>query len=213
MAGGRDRLSDQDRQLWRLVTRDIDALRKPAAAPAPPVAPSDKPVVAKASRAAPAGDNMDAELARLASQGVGAARVRPMAEAARARLADAAAGGFTAAGLDRRTAQKLARGRIAIDATLDLHGRRQHEAHAALTGFIARAHRGGLRCVLIITGKGQRQYAGQGDDGRSQPGILRRRLGEWLSAEPWAGMVLSIMPARPEHGGDGAFYVLLRRQR
>ena len=42
--------------------------------------------------------------------------------------------------MDRRRFEKLRRGRIEPEARLDLHGMTAERAHAALTGFILRAH-------------------------------------------------------------------------
>src|SRR5690606_6798557 len=48
---------------------------------------------------------------------------------------------------DRRSRQKLARGREEIEARLDLHGMTQSEAHAALVRFLRRAQADGIRYV------------------------------------------------------------------
>lgn len=89
-----------------------------------------------------------------------------------------------------------------IDARIDLHGMTRASAQDALYGFLDRAHGRGHRCVLVITGKG----TGGG-------GVLRRELPLWLNESRLRPLVLSIQPAQPRHGGGGAFYVLLRRQR
>src|SRR5690606_38186129 len=47
-------------------------------------------------------------------------------------------------GLDRRTSQRLARGQMEIEATLDLHGHSQEAAHQALLGFVSRSRSRGL---------------------------------------------------------------------
>ena len=44
-------------------------------------------------------------------------------------------------------------------------------------------------------------------------GVLRRNLPRWLTESPVRQIVLRLEPARSQHGGDGAFYVLLRRKR
>jgi DNA-nicking Smr family endonuclease len=106
-------------------------------------------------------------------------------------------------GVDRRLAERLKRGRLPIQSSLDLHGLTQAEAHAAVEGFIARAADRGLRTVLIVTGKGRR------DGG----GILKTALPRWLNEASLRGHVLALAEARPEHGGAGALYVLLRRRR
>lgn len=107
-------------------------------------------------------------------------------------------------GLDRRTAERLRRGALAIDGRLDLHGMTQEEAHRALDAFLARAAQAGKRCVLVITGKGGRSL---GD------GVLRAAVPRWLNEAPNRGRLLAFAPAQPQHGGAGALYLLLKRRR
>ncbi|HEX6977892.1 MAG TPA: Smr/MutS family protein [Alphaproteobacteria bacterium] len=107
-------------------------------------------------------------------------------------------------GLDRRTAMRLRRGDIPIERRLDLHGMTQADAHAALDRFVRRAWADGKRMLLIITGKGSVIAGG---------GVLRRYVPGWLTAGEHAARVLRIETARPQHGGSGAYYVLLRRNR
>lgn len=105
--------------------------------------------------------------------------------------------------VDRRTAEKLARGKMKIEGSIDLHGMNQIEAHENLARFIRSSHSRGRRCVLVITGKGR--------DGK--PGILRKRVPEWLNEPPLEAYVLRIAQAKQHDGGAGAIYVLLRRKR
>jgi len=107
-------------------------------------------------------------------------------------------------GIDRRTAERLRKGRMEIDRRLDLHGLTEAVAHAALDRAVASAWRDGARLLLVITGKGSAKEGG---------GVLRRNLPRWLALGANAPRVLRIEPAQPQHGGGGAFYVLLRRQR
>lgn len=108
------------------------------------------------------------------------------------------------AGLDRRSAERMRRGRMAIDARLDLHGLGQQDAHSQLNSFLARAQAQGLRCVLVITGKGRSSEEG---------GVLRKQVPKWLNLPDNRERVLAFDYARPQHGGSGALYILLRRQR
>jgi DNA-nicking Smr family endonuclease len=101
-------------------------------------------------------------------------------------------------GLDRRSAQRLKRGQMPIEARLDLHGMTQEEAHRALGAFIARSHGAGLRAGLVITGKS---------------GVLYGAAPRWLEEGDNRGRVLAASRAQPQHGGAGALYVLLRRRR
>ena len=114
-------------------------------------------------------------------------------------------------GVDKRTAQRLQRGRMPIEARLDLHGRQQTAAHRELTAFINASHAVGRRCVLIITGKGTRPDADE--SWTRERGVLRTQVPHWLATPPLAGVVLAQQAAAPQHGGAGARYVLLRRQR
>jgi DNA-nicking Smr family endonuclease len=108
------------------------------------------------------------------------------------------------AGVDKRLAERLKRGQLAIEAMLDLHGLTQEEAHRQLDGFLAHAAKAGRRCVLVITGKGL---------WRSESGILREMVPRWLNEAPNRARVLAIAHAQPRHGGQGALYVLLKRKR
>lgn len=105
--------------------------------------------------------------------------------------------------LDGRTDERLRKGLLKIDGTIDLHGLTQEKAHPLLERFILGSYQQGRRCVLIITGKGR----------ISQPGVLRQKVPQWLSEPPLGGIVLKSSPAQPKHGGSGALYVYLRRQR
>jgi len=122
-------------------------------------------------------------------------------------------------GLDRRTSQRLARGQMEVEATLDLHGHGQEAAHRALTGFIGTARARGLRCVLVITGKGASPYARHTLHGASfyevpeRQGVLRSAVPRWLNEAELRAHVSGFQPAHPKHGGGGAFYVWLRKKR
>lgn len=121
-------------------------------------------------------------------------------------------------GLDRRTSQKLARGQIEADARLDLHGLRQDEAEDALFHFLSRCQAQGMRCVLIITGKGESPFARHTLHGRQfyevpeHAGVLRGLLPRWLNEIRFRALAVGFQPAHPRHGGGGAFYIWLRRR-
>ncbi len=107
-----------------------------------------------------------------------------------------------APGLDRRRLERLKRGQLPIDAVVDLHGMTQAAAHRRIEHMVVDSAAAGRRCLLVVTGKGA-----QGG------GILRQRLKDWLNLPACRPHVLAFSEAQPEHGGSGAFYVLLRRKR
>jgi len=113
--------------------------------------------------------------------------------------------------MDRKAFGKLKRGKLKPEAKLDLHGMTLDRARGATTTFLLRAFGDGLRLVLIVTGKGKRSH--DLDVIPERQGVLRHHLPHWLSAPPLAQMVLQVSEAHGRHGGDGAFYVYLRRQR
>lgn len=110
-----------------------------------------------------------------------------------------------APGLERQMSSRLKKGRVVIEGRIDLHGHSQDQARRALDAFIAGAAAAGRRCVLVITGKGSGR-----DDGT---GVLRRVVPWWLNVAPNRERVLAFSYAAPRDGGEGALYVLLRRQR
>ena len=107
--------------------------------------------------------------------------------------------------LDRNTETKLRKGKIPIEATIDLHGLGQEQAHHKLNSFVERAFNSHKRCVLVITGKGSRSDTGVG--------VIKSRLPDWLSTPPLNQLVLKSVEAKQKHGGGGAFYLYLKRQR
>lgn len=115
-------------------------------------------------------------------------------------------------GIEPNLKQKLQRGHIDIDGTIDLHGMRQAEAHDALKRFVTARWARGDRTLLVITGKGLKKL---GPDAAVivERGVLRAMLPVWLGEPPLAGMVAGWDTAAQGHGGQGAFYVRLRRER
>lgn len=105
-------------------------------------------------------------------------------------------------GLDGPTRDKLAKGRLPIEARIDLHGMTQGEAHALLLSFLRRAHMLGVRHVLVITGKG----SSLGSDG-----VLRKAVPDWFATPAFRSLVGGFESAARGHGGAGALYVRLRR--
>lgn len=169
------RLSHEDRILWTTVARTVTPLRG-RAPPEPSAAPE---------QAAPAAE-------ALVSSAAAAAPQRLVAfDQGRPRH------------LDSPTRKKLGKGRLPIEARVDLHGLNQAEAHALLLSFLHRAHAEGVRHVLVITGKG----SSLGSDG-----VLKRAVPEWLATAPFRPLVGGYDNAARSHGGAGALYVRLRRQ-
>jgi DNA-nicking Smr family endonuclease len=178
----RRELSDEEHELWRGIARSVKPLRKRTARKAAEVAPAV---------ATPARAGKVAKVAKPAKAAPPLVKAPPPP-----RLAP----------LARREKQQIARGRVAIDKRIDLHGLTQAEAHAALGHFLRRAQHDGARFVLVITGKGGRASA-------TERGVLRRQVPHWLGLPELRDIVLGFEEAHVAHGGEGALYVRLRKLR
>lgn len=109
-----------------------------------------------------------------------------------------------AEGVDRAHLRRLSRGEVEVDLELDLHGLHQKEARQLLRETIREAYEEGDRCLLIIHGRGK---------GSEDGAVLRTALPGWLDEPPIDRLVMAVASARPEDGGPGSSYLLLRRRR
>ena len=192
-------LTEEENKLWRAVVKDAKPLprRRRKSAVELPLAEA-------------------AELAAIVPPPIRTAPAAPLPpKAAKTRAPEPP----LLTGLDRRVSQRLARGQMEVEATLDLHGHSQHEAHEALLSFLSRSRARGLRCLLVITGKGASPYARHTLHGASfyevpeRQGVLRSAVPRWLEEAAFRIHLSGFQPAHPKHGGGGAFYIWLRRKR
>ncbi|WP_420023203.1 Smr/MutS family protein [Cereibacter azotoformans] len=114
--------------------------------------------------------------------------------------------------MDAKSFARMSRGKLSPEARIDLHGMTLTEAHPELIRFILNAHADGLRLVLVITGKGSRRVDDHGPIPQ-RPGVLRHQVPHWLRMPPLGAAVLQVAMAHLKHGGEGAYYVYLRRPR
>ena len=105
----------------------------------------------------------------------------------------------------------MRRGKMKPEARIDLHGMTQDRAIGVLSTFIQDASARQLRLVLVITGKGRPRP----DFGPipERPGVLRRNVPQWLRTGMMGPLVQDVVQSHQSHGGEGAFYVYLRRRR
>jgi len=196
---GRKNLSEEDQALWDMVKKTTEPLHPASLNPAPlPILKPNKIKVHPAAKhvfktVKPSGSKKEAPLRfDLASD-----PMQPLARAPK--------------NLDRRTHDRLRKGKTAPEARIDLHGMTAAQAHGALRGFIRSSHARGLRLVLVITGKGNttREEVGIMP---TRNGVLRHALPQWLGTPDMHPMILQISAAHLRHGGSGAYYVYLKRK-
>lgn len=93
-----------------------------------------------------------------------------------------------------------------IDAILDLHGETSKNAEILLNNFVQRSYLQGKRLLIIITGKGNNSLEKQ--DGL---GILKSMFLNWVNSEYASKYIVSFSNANSIHGGEGAYYLVLRK--
>ena len=186
------RLTQEERALWVKVNRDTQVLASAKIQSGGDPADADGKQAA-GKKPPPLGPSRPAVAPTLAAT----AKLAPRQQ--RAPVGQPAHRPGHLPGVDRRTAERLRRGKMPIEARLDLHGHNLQQAHQAVNAFIAAHYAAGHRCLLVITGKGA--------------GVLQSHVPDWLKRAPLSGLVLALAEARQTDGGSGAFYVLLRRRR
>lgn len=107
---------------------------------------------------------------------------------------------FSRSGVQASVMRKLRRGQVRIEAELDLHRMNREAARSALVQFLATCRQQQKRCVRIIHGKGLGSL-------NKQP-VLKGLVNHWLQQRD---DILAFCSARPNDGGSGALYVLLRK--
>lgn len=108
-------------------------------------------------------------------------------------------------GLDLLTVGHLQARHYSPEVHIDLHGLNSEQAFHNLVGFFRSAYYKGARTALVVTGRGLNSPNGTP--------VLRAKVAQWLTQDPFRRIVLAFCTARREDGGTGALYVLLRKHR
>ena len=103
-------------------------------------------------------------------------------------------------GVNRSNIKKMRAGNLNINSKLDLHGYKIKEAEIVFTNFIKDNYYTNKRNLLVISGKGN-----QGK------GKIKQSIPIWLNNSPLLEMVYIYSSAALKDGGDGAFYICLRK--
>lgn len=108
-------------------------------------------------------------------------------------------------GIDLMTVGKLQNRQYSPEAHIDLHGLNAEQAYHNLIAFFRNSYQRGLRTVLVVTGKGRNSINGMP--------ILRNKVQEWFTKDPFRRVIIAFCTAKQEDGGTGALYVLIRKQK
>lgn len=196
----RRKLTEKEHRMWMRVAKSIRAMPKepsnqddaiiPDAPPEPPKSEKTDMPVRPHARTHATSDDLEKLIGGFASP-------RKAAETRAKLTKNKNASGLPA---DRVHEKRVRRGRVSFGSTLDLHGHTQVSGRAELLKFVAWHRSQGETSVLVITGKG-----------RDGEGILRRRFLEWIAEPDLRVHVSGYSRANQKHGGDGAFYLFLKR--
>lgn len=180
-------ISDEERALWQMIAKTATPLKRRRKSEPKPLPPPEKPALKTATPK---------------SKALPPKAPVPVAPPPPVRPHELTHG--HSVGIDKRQAERFRRGKTPIEGKIDLHGRTQQEAHDDLHHFLARAHAAGKRMVLVITGKGMTG---------SKSGVLKENVPRWLNEPALRRHILAFDHAEPQHGGEGALYVLLKRKK
>ncbi|MDN3646514.1 Smr/MutS family protein [Pontixanthobacter aestiaquae] len=117
---------------------------------------------------------------------------------------------FAHRSLDSHWDKKLKAGSIAPDYTLDLHDHFVDAAYERLDRGMRQARAMEARLVLVITGRPRPVEAA---DRANKRGVIRAKILDWLAAGDHADSIAAVRKAHRKHGGEGALYIVLRRNR
>lgn len=180
-------MTPEERALWARVIATVKPIAREPVSAAPKTTPLPKPVVP--ADAAP--------VARVKG------RVPP------ARTPAPRPPPPLAATLDASWDRRLSRGLVSPESTIDLHGHTLATAHARLDHGLAAAIAREDRVLLLITGKPPRPES----ERPHARGAIRAAVGDWLAGSRHADRIAAVRNAHPRHGGAGALYIILKRQR
>lgn len=198
MSRKRRRLTPEEQELWSRVAKTAEALHPPG-----------KPADETDGRANTSGETApkSSKFRSIPDFRIGS-RIEPPSRAT-VKTEPAPSQKLSEAPLrmDHKTHKRMLRGKLKPEARIDLHGMTLAMAQPELTRFILSCRAKGMRLVLVITGKGR------GDHGPlpTRHGALRHIVPHWLHQMPLYAAVQQVTAAHYRHGGQGAYYVYLRR--
>jgi DNA-nicking Smr family endonuclease len=87
---------------------------------------------------------------------------------------------------------------FSIEKTIDLHGLKKDEAFERLLHFFGKCQLENVKRVMVITGGNPMKKS-----------IIRSSFQKWVK-ESFGNYIVSCSQAKIQHGGQGAFYLILK---
>ena len=112
------------------------------------------------------------------------------------------------------TNRKLKQGKIPINKKVDLHGYSLEEAKNIFVTTINDCFYKNYRCILFITGKGIKKRTEENfQQNKLYYGKIRNNFLSWTSIKSIQSKILNVQQPPIKYGGDGAFFVYLRKNK
>ena len=109
--------------------------------------------------------------------------------------------------------KKIKKNIIRINKKIDLHGLSLTEAKEIFINTIESCFFSDKRCILFITGKGLNKKPNFPKETKLYYGKIRENFLEWTTDNKVYSKILSTEQASPKYGGEGAFFVYLRKNK
>ena len=98
--------------------------------------------------------------------------------------------------------------------TVDLHGLTLEKANEYIKNFIIKSYKDKVNKINVITGKGKRSKNKYDPYISKDLSILKYSVPDYINRDKDLGsLIKNLSPARMEDGGEGAFYIYLRKKK
>ena len=110
--------------------------------------------------------------------------------------------------------KKLKKNKIPINRKIDFHGYSLNEAKKIFFNTINDCFSKNFRCILFITGKGSiKKENDYFQETMLYYGKIRNNFLNWINHNAVQSKILNVQQANAKTGGDGAFFVYLRKNK
>ncbi len=97
--------------------------------------------------------------------------------------------------------------------SIDLHGYSLNEANETIKNFIIKCFNDGVNKLIVVTGKGLHSKNEKDPYVSKDLGILKYSVPEFINSDQeLIEKIIEIKNANIEDGGEGAFYIFLRKK-
>ena len=98
--------------------------------------------------------------------------------------------------------------------SIDLHGYTLNQANKFIEDFIIKSHKESINKLIVVTGKGLHSQNEKNPYVSKELSILKYSVPEFISKNKnLMNIIHEITDAKIEDGGDGAFYIFLKKNK